>query len=222
MKKKITMFLAIMTIFLGIGKASALTGIEEMNASINITGNNSDKLDVTVYADTNDVMNQAIERFYSQNPSSKATVVPFGVTVKGGQTWTNDSDLATLSINVPKEFNTDRKDGIYLLRITQNLEGVVSYRAYSITEQGGFTLANFVPADNIVGTMSIDLNNLETTGTTYFVLITCHAVDVPDVPETPENPETLDMETTSYIVIGAICLVAIIGLGSKFALANKK
>ena len=72
------------------------------------------------------------------------------------------------------------------------------------------------------------------TGTTYYMLITCKGEiqnptqptnptnpTQPTNPTTVENPKTADVSSQLYIIIGVICLIGIIGLGTKFAKSSK-
>ncbi|MCI8777775.1 MAG: hypothetical protein HFI87_01280 [Bacilli bacterium] len=82
---------------------------------------------------------------------------------------------------------------------------------------------------------TLQTSEFNATGTTYYMLITCKG-EVPPEPTKPtnpteptqptetttiENPKTADVSSQLYIVIGAICLAGIAGLGVKFAKSNK-
>lgn len=96
---------------------------------------------------------------------------------------------------------------------------------------------------------TLQTSEFNATGITYYMLITCKGElppeptkptptnpeptkptepeptqptpTVPTEPTTVENPKTADVSSQLYIVIGAICLIGIAGLGVKFAKANK-
>ena len=73
-----------------------------------------------------------------------------------------------------------------------------------------------------------NLSDLNPTGTTNYMLIACFdnapvttTTTITTTTTTVENPKTADVGNQLYIVLGTVCLVAIVGLGVKFAKANK-
>lgn len=84
-----------------------------------------------------------------------------------------------------------------------------------------------------------NLSDLNPTGTTNYMLVACvygtqqtttttqqttttqSKITESTTTTTVENPKTADVGNQLYIVLGTVCLVAIVGLGVKFAKANK-
>lgn len=215
-----------------------------------MTGGN-DKLDMQIIENSNDIINKALAEFYTEaSGAENVNAVPFAFTVVDGKTWDPDTDKATMYINIPKELNLDVTDQIYLMRINSSngykyvydigdkFPGLYTIKSYndikSVAESA--TIFGKNKSDDYLSNQFavLETSDFETTGTTYYVLITCKGQEPVIIPEptqpeptqpttstTVENPKTADVSSQLYIVIGAICLAGIIGLGVKFVKANK-
>lgn len=238
-----------------------------------LTGGNN-KLDMEIVSGEQDIFKRAINHFYPDDlTSSIVDVVPFKFTVKDGSTWDASTDSATMYINIPQLFNYEKDNGksIYLIRIKE-IDGQVQTYAHDI---GNIYTRNYEIKDYndiksaITSSVShgkslptsgdyftnkyavLTTSEFNTTGTTYYMLITCKGEKTtpteptkptepeptkptpteptkpeptqptPTEPTTVENPKTADVSSQLYIVIGAICLAGVVGLGVKFAKANK-
>lgn len=181
----------------------------------------------------------------------KVNIVPFAFSVKSGITWDSSVDKATMYINIPTELNLEQSDQIYLMKINPSnghkyvydigskYPGVYSIKGYddikSITNSAT-SFGKKLSTDYLSNQFAIlETSDFEATGTTYYILITCKGTEPikptqptqptkptqPTEPTTIENPKTADVSSQLYIVIGAICLAGIAGLGVKFAKSNK-
>lgn len=124
----------------------------------------------------------------------------------------------------------EKYPGVYLIKNYTDIKSATE----SATIFGKNISADFLSNQFAV----LETSDFEATGTTYYALITCKG-EVPIVtpptkptptnptqptptePTTVENPKTADVSSQLYIVIGAICLAGVVGLGVKFAKANK-
>ncbi len=187
----------------------------------------------------------------AESGATGAYYVPLNITVKDGETWNSASDSATLYINIPNYLEAkDKASGtnfehIFLVRVSAN--GTNS--AYSINNRynnnkifevkSKADIQSAIESATVSGINAMDgyfsgdflvanLSDLNPTGTTNYMLIACFdnapvttTTTITTTTTTVENPKTADVGNQLYIVLGTVCLVAIVGLGVKFAKANK-
>ena len=163
-------------------------------------------------------------------------------------------------INIPKTFNLDKKDHIYLMRIKSGGDYDVyeigdklqqkTPRKYEIKDYNSVKAE--IEGDSVVSKGSnlkddyfsnqyavLETGDFESTGDTYYVLITCQGIELttssttitttattttttkPSQTTTVENPKTGENSNQLYFIIGVIGVIGIAGLGIKFAKANK-
>ncbi len=127
---------------------------------------------------------------------------------------------------------------LYEIKNRSSIESIINS---SSVEKFGKNLSTDYFTDQFATLQTSEFNQ---TGTTYYMLVTCKGEVTPEPttepttkpttkptteptkptepePTTVENPKTADVSSQLYIVIGAICLIGIVGLGAKFVKANK-
>ena len=222
-----------------------------------MTGGNN-KINMEIVQGDPEIIKRAIDL-----TSNIVDVVPFKFTVADGKTWDPSTDSATMYINIPQLFQYEKDSGasVYLVRIKEIDGEVQTYahdigtiysRNYEIKDYNDIKAAiasntssgKSLPTSGDYFTNKyavLQTSEFNTTGTTYYMLITCKGQKTPPTepeptkststeptkpteptePTTVENPKTADVSSQLYIVIGAICLAGVVGLGVKFAKANK-
>lgn len=240
----------------------SLFGMNSVNAqALDITYNNvsyeyymtggNGKIEMDIIKANNDVINAAISNFYPETSgASDVNVIPFTFTVKDGMTWDSSTDKATMYIRIPQVFNLEKSDKIYILKVNTADNSNVAFHSDN-TGANHYDIKNLTDIQSVIdlnGVVSyekidatnyftdkyavLETGNFNSTGTTYYMLVTCHGVEPTPVPTptptpdpttttTIENPKTADAGNQLYILIGVVGLAGIIGLGVKFAKASK-
>ena len=147
----------------------------------------------------NEIFTKAIDQFYKEPTNvERADVLPLEFTVKDGNTWDSNSDVATMYINIPALFDVEKKESqIYLVRIKQKNDELI-LTAYDIgsTYEHTYSIKNKSNIENEIKSLNSKLSlgsvngvdsylsdqfavlttsDFNSTGTTYYMLVVCNS-----------------------------------------------
>lgn len=181
-----------------------------------VSGNN--KLEMNVVSDSLDKYKEAAAKLFNNEVTSGVlNIVPIEFKVKSGMTWDSSTDSATMYINIPLAFNLDKSEKIYLVKfktVDGEIRNTVYYldssknRVYEIKDYNDVKSA--ITSSNVKSFGKIDVqnyfsnkyavlntSNFESTGSSYYMLITCSDAKVTTTTTTTTTTKSTTTTTTT-------------------------